>query len=131
MKIFNVVFNLEKSVRSRFLAQSIDSTALQKNTHLTEWARLIFFKSTVKSMSCTINLRPTDLSRFKRALLTMLIIILPIACNVAPWERGNLAKREMLINPNLSYSSLRTHVFDSKEASSGGSGAAGGGCGCN
>jgi len=53
------------------------------------------------------------------------------ACSVAPWERGNLAKREMLITPNPSHSALRGHVFDSKEASSGGSGAAGGGCGCN
>ena len=53
------------------------------------------------------------------------------ACSVAPWERGNLAKRNMLISPNPAHSSLRAHVFESKEASSGGSGGAGGGCGCN
>ena len=52
-------------------------------------------------------------------------------CSVAPWERGNLAKREMLITPNPAHSALREHVYDSKQASSGGSGAAGGGCGCN
>jgi len=34
---------LEKSVGSRFLAQAIDSIALQKNARLTEWVRLRFF----------------------------------------------------------------------------------------
>lgn len=59
------------------------------------------------------------------------VLLFSSGCNVAPWERGNLAKRDMLINPNPTLSSLRLHVFDSKEASSGGSGAVGGGCGCN
>jgi len=53
------------------------------------------------------------------------------ACSVAPWERGNLAKREMSLTPNPALSTLRAHVFDSKEASSGGGGGSGGGCGCN
>jgi len=52
-------------------------------------------------------------------------------CSVAPWERGNLAKRDMSLNPNPSLSALRAHVFDSKEASSGGYGGSGSGCGCN
>jgi hypothetical protein len=34
---------LKKSVGSRFLAQALDSTALQKNTRLTEWVKLRFF----------------------------------------------------------------------------------------
>ncbi len=65
--------------------------------------------------------------------LTLLIVFLFLfsACSVSPWERGNLAKREMLITPNPMHSSLRTLVFDSKEASSGTSGTAGGDCGCN
>ena len=62
-------------------------------------------------------------------LLTLLCSV--YACNVAPWERGHLAKREMLISPNPSLASLRSHVFDSKEASTGGSGSIGSGCGCN
>ena len=67
-----------------------------------------------------------------RALLTILIsVILLPACSVAPWERGNLAKREMTIVPNPGRTALRSHVFDSKESSQGGMGAAGGGCGCN
>jgi len=59
------------------------------------------------------------------------ILISSSACSVAPWERGNLARRDMSITPNPTRSSLRAHVFDSKEASSGGAGAVGGGCGCN
>lgn len=59
-----------------------------------------------------------------------LLLVIP-ACSVAPWERGNLAKRQMLISPNPTHSALRAHVFESKEASSGGLGAGGGGCGCN
>ncbi len=64
-------------------------------------------------------------------LLVLFYFLLCSACSVAPWERGNLAKREMLTIPYPVRSSLRAHVFDSKEASSGGLGAAGGGCGCN
>ncbi len=61
----------------------------------------------------------------------VLVSLMLSACNVAPWERGNLAKREMLITPNPSYSKLRSHVFESKEATFGGMGGTGGGCGCN
>jgi hypothetical protein len=64
-------------------------------------------------------------------LWLIFFIFSAIGCSVSPWERGNLAKRNMSITPNPARSSLRAHVFDSKEASSGGSGAVGGGCGCN
>lgn len=50
---------------------------------------------------------------------------------VRAWERGHLAKREMAWEPDGLKSALDSHVFFSKEASSGGSSAAGGGCGCN
>jgi hypothetical protein len=50
---------------------------------------------------------------------------------VAPWERGNLAKPEMSINPHPNLNSFRDHIFSSKEASQGGHSGAGGGCGCN
>ncbi|MDV6343396.1 DUF4266 domain-containing protein [Nitrosomonas sp. Is37] len=51
--------------------------------------------------------------------------------NVAPWERGNLAKSEMALDPNPLQSAIQAHVYGSREAaasinSSGG----GGGCGC-
>ena len=48
-----------------------------------------------------------------------------------PWERGNLAKPEMQIGSDPVDDLLLEQVFYSKEASSGGVGAAGGGCGCN
>ncbi len=52
-------------------------------------------------------------------------------CSVAPWERGNLAKKQMLITPSSSRTALRLHVFDSKESAQGAIGSSGGGCGCN
>jgi len=66
-----------------------------------------------------------------RPILLIGFVFSSTGCSVSPWERGNLAKRSMLITPNPIHSTLRSHVFDSKEASAGGSGAAGGGCGCN
>jgi len=63
--------------------------------------------------------------------LVIICLVFQTACSVAPWERGNLAKKNMLIVPNPNHTALRSHVFDSKEASQGGVGTAGGGCGCN
>lgn len=54
------------------------------------------------------------------------------ACEtVEPWERGTLAKAEMQWQTDLMEERLRGQIHNSKEASSGGAGAAGGGCGCN
>ncbi len=50
---------------------------------------------------------------------------------VQPWERGTLARREMQWQPDAMEISLQAQINASKEASSGGQGAAGGGCGCN
>ena len=61
----------------------------------------------------------------------IILITLQSGCSIAPWERGNLAKKQMLIAPNPNRTALRQHVFDSKESSQGGIGRAGGGCGCN
>ncbi|WP_031434390.1 DUF4266 domain-containing protein [Methylomarinum vadi] len=61
------------------------------------------------------------------------ISILLSACSPAikPWERGTLAKPHMALQPNAIEASLRRHMQLSKEASSGGHSAGGGGCGCN
>ena len=67
---------------------------------------------------------------FKR-LLAILLVTLLSSCAVKPWERGNLAKKNMAISPNPSLNALRDHAFISKEASQGGYGGSGGGCGCN
>ncbi len=50
---------------------------------------------------------------------------------VEPWQRGTLAKQEMQWDSDLLEANLRSQIHNSKEASSGGAGAAGGGCGCN
>lgn len=50
---------------------------------------------------------------------------------VQPWERGTLARPEMQWQPDPMEASLQGQIHTSKEASSGGAGAAGGGCGCN
>ena len=50
---------------------------------------------------------------------------------VAPYERGYLAEEGMQWEPNPRNEKLKGHVYTSKEASSGGAGASGGGCGCN
>jgi hypothetical protein len=50
---------------------------------------------------------------------------------VQPWERDLLAKEEMSLNAEGVDLSLDDHIYFSKEATSGGRGFAGGGCGCN
>lgn len=53
------------------------------------------------------------------------------AANVKPWERGELAKDYMAVEPDSLMRTIREQVVTSKEASSGGYAVAGGGCGCN
>lgn len=47
------------------------------------------------------------------------------------FEKGNLAKREMMFGADPLDDAFGQHVYFSKEAASGGSGVGGGGCGCN
>ncbi len=109
------MLNLEKSVESRFLAQTIDSTAVKKNTRLTEWVRLIFFQSTVKPIACTINPRPTDLSKLKQTSkgftlieLIMVMVIVGILSTMTT---------DIIMLPVKSYIDLerRTTLVDSAE----------------
>jgi hypothetical protein len=50
---------------------------------------------------------------------------------VEPWERDLLAKDSMQLVPNYLDNFYDEHIYFSKEASSGGQGVGGGGCGCN
>lgn len=50
---------------------------------------------------------------------------------VAPYDRGHLAEDGMQWETSPRNAKLKGHVYTSKEASSGGAGSAGGGCGCN
>ena len=50
---------------------------------------------------------------------------------VEAWDRGYLAEDTMQWEADARSAKLKGHVYTSKEASSGGASAAGGGCGCN
>jgi len=50
---------------------------------------------------------------------------------VKPWERGTLAEPEMQFGNAAVDDVIDDHMYFSKEASSGGRGFGGGGCGCN
>ena len=65
------------------------------------------------------------------ALLVLILGALSGCETVEPWERGTLAKPEMQFDADVIEGRLRGQVYTSKEAASGGAGAAGGGCGCN
>jgi hypothetical protein len=63
--------------------------------------------------------------------LASLVFALGACAPVQPWERGRLAQPVMALAADPLQESMDAHVYDSKEAASGGIGAAGGGCGCN
>ncbi len=48
-----------------------------------------------------------------------------------PWEKDLMARHEMLVDAYPLLTAADEHIYFSKEASSGGRGFAGGGCGCN
>ena len=64
-------------------------------------------------------------------LLASSFLFLSACAPVQPWDRGRLAQPQMALNGDALLSTMDEHVYSSKEAASGGSGAAGGGCGCN
>ena len=65
-------------------------------------------------------------------LMTLTIILSGCSdVGVKPWERDILAQQEMNLISDPIESSLNDHIYFSKEASSGGQGFGGGGCGCN
>lgn len=65
-------------------------------------------------------------------LLPGIILIIFSGCTaVQPWEREVLTRPEMAWTTDSMDSTLEAHIYFSKEASSGGSSSAGGGCGCN
>jgi hypothetical protein len=50
---------------------------------------------------------------------------------VQPWEKGTLAKEEMIFDDDALDRLYVEHTYSSKEAAAGGAGVGGGGCGCN
>ena len=63
-----------------------------------------------------------------------MLIVLCAGCStwgVEPWERGQLAERDMLLISDPLEAATDDHIYFSKEATSGGQSFGGGGCGCN
>ncbi|GGY34338.1 hypothetical protein GCM10011297_04220 [Bacterioplanes sanyensis] len=66
-----------------------------------------------------------------RLLLPCLLLMLGGCAQVQPWERGYLSHDVMAWDVDPMKARLDRHIYASKEGSSGGGQAAGGGCGCN
>lgn len=61
----------------------------------------------------------------------MMSLLLCGCAPVKPWQRGTLARPDMQLDAEPLFASYEDHIYFSKEASSGGRGFGGGGCGCN
>lgn len=68
-------------------------------------------------------------------LITILAIMFELgACSlepVEPWDRDILAQKKMRLIADPLENYADEHIYFSKEASTGGQGVGGGGCGCN
>ena len=73
-----------------------------------------------------------QLAWFKNKLTLLVLLAGVVGCaEVAPWERGILAKPYMSLDPQPMQSSVRAHNYGSREAAASASSASGGGgCGC-
>jgi hypothetical protein len=65
------------------------------------------------------------------AAASMLMLSGCASVGVQPWERDVLARPEMSLDAAPLDAAVDDHIYFSKEASSGGRGFGGGGCGCN
>ena len=69
-----------------------------------------------------------------RFFLLALVTLSACGCSsmgVEPWERDILARSDMQLTVDPVEAGIDDHIYFSKEASSGGRGFGGGGCGCN
>jgi uncharacterized protein DUF4266 len=67
----------------------------------------------------------------KKIPLCLVLLGLGGCAGVQPWERDVLARPEMSLDNAPLDAAIDDHIYFSKEASSGGRGFGGGGCGCN
>ena len=69
----------------------------------------------------------------KRAIGLVALTVMGLAgcAGVEPWDRDVLARPDMQIVSDPTETAADEHIYFSKEASSGGQGFGGGGCGCN
>ncbi len=77
------------------------------------------------------------MSRLRTGSLLLAMVVLTTACSggiqpwVKPYERDRLADPIMAWDRDALSAGFLDHVYESREGSRGGTGAAGGGCGCN
>jgi hypothetical protein len=72
--------------------------------------------------------------RLLQAAALLLVSALASGCAataVKPWDRDLLAQQKMRFIPSPMLNAIDEHIYFSKEASLGGMGVGGGGCGCN
>jgi len=70
----------------------------------------------------------------KKTGTAALLLVLLTGCSslgVQPWERDVLARDDMQLVTDPIEAATDDHIYFSKEATSGGRGFGGGGCGCN
>ena len=75
------------------------------------------------------------MNRRRLALLALAVAVTTLggcgSIGVKPWQRDLLARPAMAMNAYPLDAAIDDHLYFSKEASSGGRGFGGGGCGCN
>lgn len=70
----------------------------------------------------------------RKIAMTGLLLVILAGCSsmgVEPWERDVLARDDMQLVTDPLEAATDDHIYFSKEATSGGRGFGGGGCGCN
>lgn len=78
--------------------------------------------------------RKIDRSSLRLLLVIALLVSTLSGCAMQPpqpWEKGNLARKEMTMSADPLDQAFTQHIYFSKESASGGYGVGGGGCGCN
>jgi hypothetical protein len=70
--------------------------------------------------------------RLSTLAVAVVTLALTTGCTtVQPWDRGNLADYTMQADRDVLQATMVEHIYFSREASTGGRGVGGGGCGCN
>lgn len=69
--------------------------------------------------------------KYPLALAALFLVAGCSSMGVEPWERDVLARDDMQLVADPLEAATDDHIYFSKEASSGGRGFGGGGCGCN
>lgn len=75
----------------------------------------------------------TDKIMIKRSFLIIIllgILFLAGCSSVSPWDKGLLGDQAMQFSSEQKGAVYEQHMLNSREASSGGYGGSGGGCGC-